>query len=97
MARLRALDDDVKDHEEDKMFEDFMTRAYTGQAFREFYKQHLTQFKYELKTSNVRLLHFMSQRGQQRIMQKKKYKALGELSVIEKMLNLIDVNKKEHV
>ena len=59
-----------------------MTRAYIGQAFREFYKQHLYQLKYELKTGNARLLHYMSARGKQRILEKKKYKALGELCSI---------------
>ena len=59
-----------------------MTRAYIGQAFHEFYSHHYCQLKYELKTGNARLLHYMSERGKQRILMKKKYKALGELSSI---------------
>ena len=58
MSRVRASEDEMKDIEEDKMFEEVMTRAYCSQAFREFYKHHLIQLKYELKTSNARMLHY---------------------------------------
>ena len=50
----------MKDIDEDRMFEDVMTRAYCSQAFREFYKNHLIQLKFEIKTSNARMLHYMS-------------------------------------
>lgn len=72
-----------------------MTRAYIGQAFREFYNHNFCQLKYELKTSNARLLHFMSERGKQRILVKKKYKALGELCSIQQMLTLLKKNTDE--
>ena len=63
MSRVRASEDEMKDLEEDKFFEEIMTRAYCAQAFREFYKHHVTQLKYEMKTSNARILHYSSQRG----------------------------------
>lgn len=37
-----------------------MTRAYIGQAFREFYKESLAQLKYELKQNNSRMLYYLS-------------------------------------
>lgn len=57
---MRSNEDDMKDADEDRLFEDVMTRSYCSQAFREFYKHHLTQLKYELKTSNARMLHYIS-------------------------------------
>jgi len=60
---MRSSEDDMKDIDEDRHFEDIMTRAYCSQAFREFYKHHLIHLKYELKTSNARMLHYVSSRG----------------------------------
>ena len=84
----------MKDVDEDRVFEEVMTRAYCAQAFREFYKNHLTQLKFELKTSNARVLHYMSQRGQQRLLEKKKYKTLGEMCSLATMLNKLFENQK---
>ena len=41
LNRVRASEDELKDMDEDQIFEDVMTRAYTAQAFKEFYKCNL--------------------------------------------------------
>lgn len=83
----------MKDAEEDKLFEDIMTRAYTAMAFREFYKHNLTQLKYEMKTSNARILHYNSSRGLQRLCEKKKYKTLGEMCSLSLLLEKLKENQ----
>ena len=63
LQRVRAAEDAIHDIEEDKIFEEVMPRAYAGLAFKEYYKQHLSQLKYELKTTNARVLHYVGARG----------------------------------
>ena len=79
LTNVRASEDELKGDDDDEVFEQVMTRASIGHAFQEFYKQNLQQLKFELKQANSRLLYFMCKRGDQRILEKKKYKALGEL------------------
>lgn len=38
LQRVRATDDILHERDEDKLFEDVMSRAYVAQAFKEFYK-----------------------------------------------------------
>ena len=72
-----------------------MSRAYIAQAFREYYKHQLTILKYELKVNNARMLHYLSSRGEQRILEKKKYKTLGALCSLAQIMELIEANKQD--
>ena len=95
MRRVRENEDDLKDMDDDKYFEDMMNRAYIGMAFREFFKQQLCNLKFELRTANVRMLYYASNRGRQRILEKKKYKTLGEIASLTKVKEIFDANTKQ--
>ena len=45
-------EDDIKDPEDDRIFEEVMQRATVAQAFKEFYKRDLLSVKFELKKTN---------------------------------------------
>ena len=87
-------EDDIKDPEDDRIFEEVMQRAIVAQAFKEFYKRDLLSVKFELKKTNQQLMQASNYRGQQRILHKKKYKTLGELSSLAKVLTILEENKK---
>ena len=80
--------------DDDKIFEDYMSRAYLGQAFREFYKQSLCQLKYEVHYGNIRLLYYATNRGRQRYLEKKKYKTIGEIASLTQILQIMEENAK---
>ena len=71
----------------DENFEDVMTRAQAAQAFKEYYRHNLSELKYEIKMHHSRMLHFLSSRGSRRLEEKKKYKCIGEINILTKMLD----------
>ena len=82
-----------KETEESAMFEDVMIRAQTAKSFKEFYRQNLSEIRYEMAMHQTRLMQFLSIRGTRRILEKKKYKCLGEISTLTKILDEI---RKRH-
>lgn len=72
--------------EESTMFDEVMTRAQTAKSFKEFYRQNLSEIKYEQSMHQMRMLQYLSIRGSRRILEKKKYKCLGEISSLTTVL-----------
>lgn len=56
-------EDDIKDPEDDRIFEEVMQRAIVAQAFKEFYKRDLLSVKFELKKTNQQLMQASNYRG----------------------------------
>ena len=72
--------------EEQASFENVMIRAQTAKSFKEFYRQNLSEIKYEMAMHQSRMMQHLSQRGKRRILEKKKYKCLGEINTLTYIL-----------
>ena len=70
----------------DENFEEVMSRAQAAQAFKEFYRHNLSELKYEVKMHHSRMLHLLSSRGERRLQEKKKYKCIGEINTLSRIL-----------
>lgn len=70
-----------------------MSRAQTSKSFKEFYRQNLSELKYEILMHQSRLQQYMSIRGHRRILEKKKYKCLGEICTLSMIL--AEVKKRD--
>ena len=64
-----------------------ISREKVGLSFKEFYKENLSALKYEIKQNQSKLLYWMSKTGQRRLLEKKKYKCIGELSILNEIVN----------
>jgi hypothetical protein len=72
-----------------------VAREKASHAFKEFYKARLMEDKYEVKMHNTRLIYFLCNRGMKRILDKKKYKTIGEIDCLTSLLGIRDIRKAE--
>ena len=78
----------------DENFDEVMCRAQAAQSFKEYYRHNLSELKYEMKMHQSRLLHFLSSRGERRLLEKRKYKCIGEINSLTKILDEVKINQR---
>ena len=71
----------------DENFDAVMCRAQAAQSFKEYFKHNISELKYEVKMHSARLLHFLNSRGQRRLLEKRKYKCIGEINSLAKIID----------
>lgn len=88
-------EDMLDDPSQDKYIERIQIKTKAALMFKKFYAEKLGELKYELKLHQSRLIYFFCRRGQRRELEKKKFKALGEMKIICEIL--FNVQKRQNL
>jgi hypothetical protein len=67
-------------------FDNIMCRAQAALSFKEFFKQNLSEIKYQQKTHQSRIIYYLTRSGEKNILEKKKHKFVGELNMLNTLL-----------
>ena len=70
-----------------KAFDNIMCRAQAGLSFKEFFKQQLSEIKYQQKMHQSRIIYNLTRSGEKPILEKKKHKYVGELNMVNTLIH----------